>query len=151
MTDEINIADELERKTLEALSAVISDYEQGICSRSAAAYALRAIFNATAGLCGNEAFDLLNRASAEIGEEREVKSRFFYHPERQELVLLTYQYGESHVCLKRASTKQDQEGFVWSRVASSSFDDQLDPFAAARQRFGAYADSLERNGYLEIE
>jgi len=153
MTQEINLTEELERKTLDALALVMTEYQTGGISQPTAAFALRAIFVATSGLAGNEVFDLTSKASAEIDKDakRDMVRRFFVHPAAQEMVLLEYQFGEAEVTLKRGRyPRQPNQVNLWEKSSRATFEHEVNPFEAARQRFTGFADSLARKGFQEI-
>jgi hypothetical protein len=150
MSDAIDYASELERKTLEALAVVLNDYEQGAISQPTAAYALRSIFTVTSGLAGGDTFDMISQASAlvEADAKRDVQRRFYVHPGEKEVIAITYQFGEAEVGLRRGSLKGGQ--LRWTRESQATFQEEVNPFEAARHRFEGYADQLKRLGYEEI-
>ena len=148
-----NLADELERKTLDVLSRIVSDFEQGAISQPSARFALRILFDTTSGLVGDEAFYLVSAASEMINAEpdTDMAKRFFVNQAKQEIVLLTYQFGEAQVGLKRGSLPKDSRKAVWERESKATFETETNPFEAARVRFKGYAESLLRHGFMEIK
>lgn len=149
----INLGEELERKTLEALARVVSDYETGAVSQPQARYGLQLIFTTTSGLVGNEAFDLVSQASAQINEQptRDMVRRFFVHPTKGEMVLLSYQYGEAEVVIKRCKyPRKASDVNAWDRTSKATFETEVNPYEAAKDRFVGYAASLCRVGFQEI-
>ena len=150
---EIIKGEELERKTLEALSTILNDYEQGAISQPTASYALRSVFHATSGIVGNETFELMSNASKEVNadEGRDVVRRVFFNPDKKELVLLEYQFGEAEVVLKRGKYPMTSSQVnIWDKSSKATFESEINPFEAARKRFTGYADSLLRAGFQEM-
>ncbi len=148
-----NPTEELERKTLDVLARILHDYEQGIVSQAQASHSLRAIFDTVSGLVGTEVFDFISEASAHVDadQKKDKLRRFFVHPSRKEIVAIEFQYGETGVSLKLGKFPDPEaEGFDWSRKSHATFEDELNPFEAAKQRFDGYADSLSRAGFKEV-
>lgn len=149
----INLRDELERKTLEALARVVSDFERMAISQAQARLALDILFAATSGLTGGETFNLVSQASAEINAEskRDYARRFFVHPNKKELLLLQYAYGEAEVTIKRGKyPMKSGEVNMWERSSRATFQNEPDPFETAAIRYREYADALLRQGFQEI-
>jgi hypothetical protein len=149
--EEYSLTDELERKTMDALSRVLADYEQGAISQPSAAVALRTLFDATSGLLSGECFNLLSEASKMVsgdGVRFDLVRRFFIH-ENGEFALIEYQYGEAVITLRKG--KRSGDGFVWARESRATFDDQPNPFEVAKERFDGYAQSMVRLGFKELK
>lgn len=151
---EFDIATELEGKTLDVLARIVSDYEQGAVSQPQASFALQAVFNTTSGLVGDEVFNFISTASAEVNKDqgRDLIRRFFVNPEKAEMVLVEYQFGEAGVTLKRGPYPRDPKQVnAWERESHATFEHEANPFEAARVRFVGYADALTRAGFQEIK
>lgn len=154
MEDQLyNLSDELERKTLEALSSLLEDFEQGIVSPSQAACGLRALFTATSGLVSKDIFEMMSTASAQINARthEDVRRRVFANAKQRTLVVIEYCYGNKGVTFKRCvyPTSANDVG-RWEKNETASFADQTNPYEAAHERFEGYARVLQRHGFQEL-
>ncbi len=156
MSEDYTLIDELERKALDALSRILSDFDAGAISQPAAAFALRTLFDAVSGLVGADTFDLISEASKKVNETQhnDQQRRLFVHASGTDFCLLEYQYGEAEITVKRGSVAMESAGarIKWHRDSKATFEDEPNPFEAAAARFKQYAETMQNNfGFVEIK
>lgn len=148
-----DIKNEIERKGMEVLLRVLTDFERGACSPSQAQYAVSALFDASSGIVSDELFQMMSEASKEVAcdksnMERQVK--ILVNPTTQQIVVLTYRFGEAGVGFKLGYITSAAAN-NWERSTFVEFYHEEDPFKQARLRFDGYSDLLTRKGFREIE
>jgi pyruvoyl-dependent arginine decarboxylase (PvlArgDC) len=70
MIGEILLQDEIDRKTLEALSRIVTESEQAILTTREARIAIRSVFESVQGLLSEGVSEILNTAMSEFAEKK---------------------------------------------------------------------------------
>lgn len=151
MNESYTLADELDRKTLDALASILTQVSEGVASRAEADFGLRILFQAVSGIVSGEAFDLMSKASKELQEyDRTSVRRVLLKP--PEVVLIEYQFGEPRLTLKRGELVHSSVGhsIQWHIDKVASYEHEINPFEAAHARFKGYSDVLLRQGFIEV-
>lgn len=78
MIGEILLQDEIDRKTLEALSRIVTESEQAILTTREARIAIRSVFESVQGLLSEGVSEVLNTAMSEFAE-KQAKPMFPMH------------------------------------------------------------------------
>lgn len=143
------ILDEIDRKALETLQRILNDRERGVISDAQARASVHTLFEAVSGLCSRDSFDLISDASTELNAPKGPNrmTRLLVSPVGA-IVQLEYEYGEAFLTVKTRVPSDTKAG--WSKIAKASFEEELIPFDAAKERMEQYEASLLRQGYQEL-
>ena len=68
MLGEISLADELDRKTIEALTRIADEQSRSLMTEREARQAIRAVFESVQGLVGDDVGEVLNVAMSQFSE-----------------------------------------------------------------------------------
>ncbi|HII0095782.1 TPA: hypothetical protein ACYX6T_005813, partial [Klebsiella pneumoniae] len=68
MLGEISLADELDRKTIEALTRIADEQSRSLMTEREARLAIRAVFESVQGLVGDDVEEVLNVAMSQFSE-----------------------------------------------------------------------------------
>lgn len=147
----LDIAEELNRKSLEALQQVMVDHGCGAISGAQARVALATLFNTVSGLAGSDVFQLISEASEQLRRDAsaECVRKELFVDEYGGVVQLEYHYGQGELLVKTRQAGERRQ--CWTNVRRMTFESEVLPFEAAKVRMDEYAASLLRRGYERLD
>lgn len=142
MGEEYNIQDELNRKAIETLEAIILNHESGSVDLASTKYAINTLFGLASGLLSAETFEIVSQASKEYGRIEEAPlTRMFLGPNG--LIAVTLRWNETDLIVRRFEC----EGMT-PKEKRIAFGDSVIP--SKSEKFRLVCDSIEKRGFTEI-